>query len=84
MTEKSDSVLLLESLIVILSQLLQHNKTVNFGQDGLNFAMTIMLNGKNFNLWSQMLKMKLLGKDKLGYIDRSIPKPLEIGEKYRK
>ena len=60
-----------------MSQLLQQNKPVNTGQDGLASVMTIKLDGKKFNLWSQMLKMKLLGKDKLGYINGSILKPTE-------
>ena len=74
--EKSESVLLLENLTATLSQLLQQ-------KSGLSSAMTIKLDGKNFNLWSQMLKMKLSGKDKLGYIDGSTLKPKSI-DGYRK
>jgi gag-polypeptide of LTR copia-type len=80
---KSEYVLILESLIATLSQLLQQ-KTGNFNPDVLTSAMAIKLDGKNFNLWSQMLKMKLSGKDKLGYIDGSTPKPSTIDGNYRR
>jgi hypothetical protein len=59
-TEKSEYVLLLENLTATLSQLLQQ-KPDNSNPDGHISAMTIKLDGKNFNLWSQMLKMKLSG-----------------------
>ena len=81
--EKSESVLLLEGLTATLSQLLQQ-KPSNSHPDGNMSAMTIKLDGKNFNLWSQMLKMKLSMKDKLGYIDGSTLKPLAAASTYRK
>jgi gag-polypeptide of LTR copia-type len=84
MIEKSESVILLENLTATLSQLLQQNKPVNPSQDGLASTMTIKLDGKNFNLWSQMLKMKLSGRDKLGYINGSITRPSETDVNYRK
>jgi gag-polypeptide of LTR copia-type len=84
MIEKSESVILLENLTATLSQLLQQNKPVNPSQDGLASTMTIKLDGKNFNLWSQMLKMKLSCRDKLGYINGSITRPSETDVNYRK
>ncbi|XP_078166375.1 uncharacterized protein LOC144561029 isoform X2 [Carex rostrata] len=80
--QKSESVLLLENLTATLSQLLQQ-KPGNSNPDGHISAMTIKLDGKNFNLWSPMLKMKLSGKDKLGYIDGSTLKPKSV-DGYRK
>lgn len=80
---KSEAVLILESLTATLSQLFQH-KTGDSNPDGLTSAMTIKLDGKNFNLWSQMLKMKLSGKGKLGYIDGSTLKPLQTDRNYHK
>ncbi|ONK57402.1 uncharacterized protein A4U43_C09F150 [Asparagus officinalis] len=68
---KPDLTLLLESLIATLSQLQQQKPT----QDGVISAMTVKLDGKNFNIWSQMLKMKLSGKGKLGYIDGTSSQP---------
>jgi gag-polypeptide of LTR copia-type len=61
-----------------------HQKPANPSFDGLPPPMTIKLDGRNFNLWSQMLKMKLSGKDKIGYIDGSIPKPPITNLSYRK
>jgi GAG-pre-integrase domain/Integrase core domain/gag-polypeptide of LTR copia-type len=81
--QKSEYVLLLENLTATLSQLLQQ-KSGNSHPEGIMSAMMIKLDGKNFNLWSQMLKMKLSVKDKLGYIDGSTPKPLATDIQYRK
>jgi gag-polypeptide of LTR copia-type len=88
MSEKSESTILMENLTATLSSLsllIQQNKPGNSSQDGLPSAMTITLEGKkNFNLWSQMLEMKLSSRDKLGYINGSKPKPDERDEAYRK
>ena len=38
----------------------------------------IKLEGSNYALWSQVVEMYISGKDKLGYINRDSPQPLEI------
>ncbi|XP_078161983.1 uncharacterized protein LOC144557297 [Carex rostrata] len=83
-TDKPDNTFLLENLTNALSQILLQQKPNNASHDGFASAMTIKLDGNNFYLWSQMLKMKLAGRDKLGYIDGTNSQPPPTNENYRR
>ena len=61
--DKPDDTFLLENLTNALSQILLKQKPNNPSHDGFASAMTIKLDGKNFYLWSQILKMKLAGRE---------------------
>ena len=47
-------------------------------------VLSIKLDGSNYALWSQVVEMYILGKDKLGYINGDLPQPLETGPSFRK
>jgi hypothetical protein len=59
-----------------MSQVLIQNQTPTFivTYDTAT-PITIKLNGTNYALWSQIIEMYILGKDKLGYINGDLPQP---------
>jgi gag-polypeptide of LTR copia-type len=79
-----DSALLIENLNNTLSKLLLQQKPTIQNQDGFTSAMSIKLDGKNFYLWSQMLKMKFAGRDKMGCIDGLTPQPPPDDDSYKR
>ncbi|KAK6941083.1 Retrotransposon Copia-like, N-terminal [Dillenia turbinata] len=44
----------------------------------------IKLDGTNYALWSQIVEMYILGKDKLGYINGDLPPPSQTDPTFRK
>ena len=82
--DKPDNASLVENLTNALSQILLQQKPNNLSHDGFASAMTIKFDGNNFYLWSQMVKMKLAGRDKLGYIDGTNPQPSSTNANYRR
>ena len=52
--------------------------------DSLTTPIGIKLEGSNYALWSQVVKMYISGKDKLGYINVDFPQPLETDPSFRK
>ena len=43
--------------------------------DSATTQIGIKLDGMNYGLWSQIVEMYILGKDKLGYINGDLPQP---------
>ncbi|KAL6322495.1 hypothetical protein AAG906_009794 [Vitis piasezkii] len=56
-----------------MTQVLNHNQTQNQ-----------ITNGTNYALWSQIVKMYISGKDKLGYINGDPPQPLQTNPTFKK
>jgi gag-polypeptide of LTR copia-type len=41
---------------------------------------SMLLNGKNYQTWAKIARISLKGKDKLGYINDTRPRPVAITE----
>jgi gag-polypeptide of LTR copia-type len=41
---------------------------------------SMLLNGKNYQTWAKIARISLKGKDKLGYINGTRPRPVAITE----
>ena len=52
--------------------------------DSPTIPINIKLDGSNYALWSQMVEMYILGKDKLGYINGDFPQPSKTDPAFRK
>ena len=52
--------------------------------DFLMVPLNIKLDGSNYGLWSHVVEMDILGKDKLGYINGDYPQPPETDPSFRK
>ena len=52
--------------------------------DSPTVPISIKLDGSNYALWSQVVEMYILGKDKLGYINGDSPQPLETDPSIQK
>ena len=50
-------------------------QTQSLSSDNFGIQMGIKLDGHNYALWSQVMEMYIVGKDKLGYILGDIPTP---------
>ena len=52
--------------------------------EGSSFNSGIVLNETNYDLWSQMLEMQIVEKEKLSFIRGTSPPPKEKDEGYEK
>jgi len=77
---------ILENLMAKMAEVLSKAQSTSQSSfsDSSTIPISIKLDGSNYALWSQVAEMYILGKDKLGYIDRSFPPPMETGSTFRK
>ena len=67
---------ILEDLTTRMTQVLRPNQTLTLAVTyDVDNPITIKLNGTNYTLWSQIVEMFILRKDKLGYIYGDLPQP---------
>ena len=68
-TKESLSSSILAELTTRMTEVLIKTSTPTQTSDGTTALIGIKLDGTNYALWSQMVKMYISGKDKLGYIN---------------
>ena len=76
--EKSSAAILDELSFKMQKALIQTQTSTHPNSDNYAIQMGIKLDGQNYALWSQVMKMYIAGKDKLGYILGDIPQPEPI------
>ncbi|XP_078166075.1 uncharacterized protein LOC144560701 isoform X2 [Carex rostrata] len=86
-SDSTEATTLLERLAQILSQPLPL-KTEQPSRSGTTDDRTppisVKLTGHNYGLWAQVVEMHLAGKEKLGYINGTLPAPPTTNENYAK
>ena len=71
--EKSSAAILDDLTIKIQQALTQTQISTHSSSDNFSIQMGIKFDGHNYVLWSQVIKIYIVDKDKLGYILGDIP-----------
>ena len=67
--EEKSSAAILDDLTMKMQQALTQTQiSINSSSDNFGIQMGIKLDGHNYVLWSQVMEMYIVGKDKLGYL----------------
>ena len=66
--EQPFAAILEDPTIKMQQALTQTHISTNSSSDNFGIHMGIKLDGYNYALWSQVMEMYIVGKDKLGYI----------------
>ena len=84
-TEEKFFAAILDDLTIKMQQVLAQTQiSINSSSDNFGIQMDIKLDGHNYALWSQVMKMYIAGKDKLGYILGDNPQPEPTDPAFRK
>ena len=70
--------------ITKLTEALSKIQTPTLSTEPTAALIGVKLNGTNYALWSQVVKMYISGKDKLGYINGDFSQPLLTDPSFRK
>jgi len=83
--ENNDILSLFEDLTSRMTQALSQNQMqTHTTNDSSAAQIVIKLDGSNYPLWSQIVEMYISGKDKLGYINGDLPRPLSTDPGFQK
>ena len=82
--EKSFATILDDLTIKMQQVLTQTQISTNSSSYNFGIQMGIKLDGHNYALWSRVMEMYIVGKDKLGYILGDTPQPEPTDPSFRK